>query len=48
MKLARMSVATFNLYNLNEPRMPIYTDADGWSEEEYDGRLNGRRAISGR
>ena len=27
MKLQRLSIGTFNLYNLNEPGLPIYTDA---------------------
>lgn len=34
MKLSRLSIATFNLYNLNEPGRAIYT-GDGWSEEQY-------------
>lgn len=35
MNLKQLSIATFNLYNLNEPGLPVYTDTDGWSEEEY-------------
>lgn len=35
MKLRELSIATFNLYNLNEPGRPLYTDRDGWSEEEH-------------
>ncbi|OVZ58828.1 nuclease [Pigmentiphaga sp. NML080357] len=34
MKLTRLSIATFNLYNLNEPGRRIYT-GEGWSEEQY-------------
>ena len=34
MKLQRLSIGTFNLYNLNEPGLPIYTDANGWSQAE--------------
>lgn len=30
-----LSFTSFNLYNLNEPGLPIYTDADGWSAQEY-------------
>lgn len=33
------SVATFNLLNLNEPGLPIYNDADGWSQEQYDRKI---------
>jgi predicted extracellular nuclease len=39
MKLGRMSIATFNLFNLNEPGKPVYTDADGWSQDEYDKKI---------
>jgi endonuclease/exonuclease/phosphatase family metal-dependent hydrolase len=35
MNLKQLSIATFNLYNLNEPGLPVYTDTDGWSDEEY-------------
>lgn len=35
MNLSRLSIATFNLYNLNEPGLPIYTDKEGWSRDEY-------------
>lgn len=35
MKLRELSIATFNLYNLNEPGKPLYTDRDGWSEEAH-------------
>lgn len=34
-----LSFATFNLYNLNEPGLPIYTDRDGWSEKEYQAKI---------
>ena len=40
MKLKRLSIATFNLYNLNEPGLPIYTDSDGWTQEEYDRKID--------
>lgn len=36
--LKSLSFATFNLYNLNEPGLPIYT-GDGWSVEEYNKKL---------
>lgn len=35
MKLKTLHIATFNLYNLNEPGLPLYTDRDGWTAEEY-------------
>ena len=35
MKLKTLDIATFNLYNLNEPGIPLYTDRDGWTAEEY-------------
>jgi endonuclease/exonuclease/phosphatase family metal-dependent hydrolase len=31
-----VSFTTFNLFNLNEPGLPIYSDADGWTQAEYD------------
>jgi hypothetical protein len=31
-----ISFATFNLYNLHLPGQRIYSDADGWTQEEYD------------
>jgi hypothetical protein len=36
MKLKQLSIATFNLYNLNEPGIALYTDRDGWSQAEYE------------
>jgi endonuclease/exonuclease/phosphatase family metal-dependent hydrolase len=35
MKLATLSIGTFNLLNLNEPDLPLYTGA-GWTKEQYD------------
>lgn len=37
--MKKFSVATFNLLNLNEPNLPIYKDADGWSQEQYDRKI---------
>jgi predicted extracellular nuclease len=31
-----VSFTTFNLFNLNEPGLPVYTDKDGWTQAEYD------------
>lgn len=39
MKLSRLSIATFNLFNLNEPGRRIYT-GDGWSQEQYDKKID--------
>ncbi|WP_144640558.1 endonuclease/exonuclease/phosphatase family protein [Bordetella genomosp. 13] len=40
MNLSTFSIATFNLYNLNLPGLPIYrTDQDGWSQEQYDMKI---------
>jgi len=40
MNLTRMSIGTFNLYNLNEPGMAIYTDSNGWTQAEYDRKID--------
>lgn len=40
MKLATLSFATFNLYNLNEPTLPVYADTDGWSAEEHARKID--------
>lgn len=34
-----VSFTSFNLYNLNEPFLPVYTDTDGWSQMEYDRKI---------
>lgn len=39
MELDRLSIGTFNLYNLNEPNRAIYTDKDGWSQAAYDRKI---------
>lgn len=35
MDLREFSVATFNLYNLNEPGLPLYNDEAGWDQDAY-------------
>jgi hypothetical protein len=40
MNLKRLSIGTFNLYNLNEPGLPIYSDRSGWSQAEYDWKID--------
>lgn len=36
----KFSVATINLLNLNEPGLPIYKDTKGWSQEQYDRKID--------
>ncbi len=40
MKLSRLHIATFNLYNLNLPGLRMYTNAAGWSVEEYARKIS--------
>lgn len=40
MNLRKLSVGTFNLYNLNEPGLPLYTNKHGWSAAEYALKLD--------
>lgn len=37
--MKKFSVATFNLFNLNEPGLPMYKDAEGWSVEQYKQKI---------
>lgn len=37
--LRQLSFATCNLYNLNEPQLPMYRNAEGWSEEQYKAKI---------
>lgn len=39
MNLSRLTIATFNLYNLNQPGRPIYTNKKGWSRAEYERKI---------
>ena len=39
MPRTQVSFATSNLYNLNEPGLHIYTDQDGWNQEEYNKKV---------
>ena len=39
MNLRTLSVGTFNLYNLNEPGLALYRDRDGWSQSEYERKI---------
>lgn len=40
MKLRSLKIGTFNLYNLNEPGLAIYTDRNGWTQAEYDAKID--------
>ncbi len=35
----RLSFATCNLFNINEPNLPMYRDAEGWTQEQYDKKV---------
>jgi endonuclease/exonuclease/phosphatase family metal-dependent hydrolase len=35
-----ISFGTCNLFNINEPGLPMYRDPEGWSQEEYDKKLD--------
>ena len=39
MNLKQLSIGSFNLYNLNEPGLPMYTDKTGWTQAEYDRKI---------
>ena len=39
-KRTQFSLGNCNLYNLNEPGNAIYTDSDGWSQEQYDKKID--------
>jgi hypothetical protein len=39
MKLDRLTLGTFNLLNMNQPGLPVYTDTDGWTQAEYDRKI---------
>ncbi|WPG41044.1 endonuclease/exonuclease/phosphatase family protein [Variovorax sp. EBFNA2] len=34
-----LSIATFNLFNLNEPGLRMYTNEEGWSQAQYDKKI---------
>lgn len=45
MNLSRISMGTFNLYNLNEPGMPMYRDTTGWGEDQYRQKIEWTRGM---
>ncbi|MDQ8020683.1 MAG: hypothetical protein REI94_02515 [Moraxellaceae bacterium] len=40
MNLKELSIATFNLYNLNEPGLALYTNPEGWTPQQYDLKID--------
>ena len=40
MARTQLSVATCNLYNLNEPGLRMYRNRNGWSQEEYNKKID--------
>ncbi|MBK1624437.1 endonuclease/exonuclease/phosphatase family protein [Afifella marina] len=47
MKMRTLSIGTFNLYNLNEPGLPMYSDRDGWSHEVYGRKIAWTQHVIG-
>ncbi len=37
--MKKFSIANFNLLNFNEPHLPMYRNAKGWSQEVYDRKI---------
>lgn len=37
--MKKFSVATFNLFNLNLPGLPMYADPKGWAQTQYDKKI---------
>jgi predicted extracellular nuclease len=44
MKLTKLSLATFNLLNLNEPGKKLY-DAAGWTQVQYNSKIDWTRSV---
>ncbi len=40
MKRPTLSIASFNLYNLNQPGLPLYTDSGGWTVEQHERKID--------
>ncbi|MEC5398691.1 endonuclease/exonuclease/phosphatase family protein [Uliginosibacterium sp. H1] len=40
MNLKELSIATFNLYNLNEAGLALYTNPEGWTPQQYELKIN--------
>ena len=39
MARTQIGFTTCNLYNLNEPGLPMYSNTSGWSQEQYDKKI---------
>lgn len=39
MARTKISFASCNLYNINQPGLPIYRDTDGWDQQAYDKKV---------
>ncbi len=40
MARTQLKIATCNLYNLNEPGLRMYRDANGWEQDDYDKKID--------
>lgn len=47
MRARKLSFTTFNLYNLNEPGLPMYRNRRGWSEPDYQRKIEWTRFMLG-
>lgn len=47
MNLKNLSIATFNLLNLNEPGLPMYNDTAGWSVDQYKRKIDWTQRMIG-
>jgi hypothetical protein len=45
MKLRELNIATFNLLNLNEPGLPLYSDEDGWPLDVYERKIDWSKRV---
>ncbi|MBN2411221.1 endonuclease/exonuclease/phosphatase family protein [candidate division KSB1 bacterium] len=45
MPRTKISFATCNLYNMNIPGQPIYTDQDGWDEDAYKKKVDWTASV---
>lgn len=48
MARTQVSFATCNLYNINLPGLKMYRDSDGWSDEEFDLKIQWMSSLIGR
>lgn len=39
MKLGVLKIATFNLLNMNQAGLPVYSDTNGWTVDEYNRKI---------